>query len=158
MSSSIPNRSRSFSNRPRGVGLVTIYNVDGTLFSCFSYEVKTTVNVFGPGVRDWVLSQYYCSLVIFAAICRSVNNFRNHNASCTGELSAMYSASDIDSATTTCFLLCTCWRSISASKYKHIFGGRVSVIWITSPVSIRESCNWFSIVVVENEETHHDMG
>ena len=34
-----------------------------------------------------------------------ISNFRNHTASCVAELSATYSASDVDNATTACFLL-----------------------------------------------------
>ena len=70
--------------------------------------MKTDIDVLGPGMfRASAIAPWLSSLITigFVGICKSVSNFWNHVASCVAKLSATYSASAVDSATTACFLL-----------------------------------------------------
>ena len=55
----------------------------------------------------WLLGCLPLSLLVLVKLLEDlkISNFRNHTASCVTELSATYSASDVDNATTACFLL-----------------------------------------------------
>ena len=91
-----------------------LQNLLTTLRHNISKKMVSCINVFGSLLMYRILGQCYCTLVIYTnhnttiyVLCmvHKRTRFLRYKASCTQIERAIYSASQLDKATTFCFLL-----------------------------------------------------